>query len=293
MLFRSPAYAFAREPEEGQDVDEMNATVAGMEHWWSLIGLVVSSLAFCFYIAVMVKQSQSGGGVHQKLIDDAILRQLEANPQLTLSGLIGPIVSDSIQKYAKVDMPTGLQESLLAEQDKLRLKKLLAPFFYKYDVDGDGSISQTELIAFLNDLGERPTRAEAAMWMTKLDTDNTGSIEQDELVDSLLVYVKAKVEEARGGNPLTAAAEVEAAEDDDEDEDEELEIPEDLEHLSPDEQQSMIKRRSFKMMGIGTLMVIVFSDPMVDVMANVGSRLTVPPFYVAFILAPLASNASE
>ena len=54
-------------------------------------------------------------------------------------------------------------------------------------------ISQTELIAFLNDLGERPTRAEAAMWMTKLDTDNTGSIEQDELVDSLLVYVKAKV----------------------------------------------------------------------------------------------------
>ena len=30
--------------------------------------------------------------------------------------------------------------------------------------------------------------------MTKLDTDNTGSIEQDELVDSLLVYVKAKVE---------------------------------------------------------------------------------------------------
>ena len=28
-------------------------------------------------------------------------------------------------------------------------------------------------------------------------------------------------------------------------------------------------------------------------MANVGSRLTVPPFYVAFILAPLASNASE
>ena len=28
-------------------------------------------------------------------------------------------------------------------------------------------------------------------------------------------------------------------------------------------------------------------------MANVGDRLTVPPFYVAFILAPLASNASE
>ena len=34
--------------------------------------------------------------------------------------------------------------------------------------------------------------------MTKLDTDNTGSIEQDELVDSLLVYVKAKVRDRAG-----------------------------------------------------------------------------------------------
>ena len=34
-------------------------------------------------------------------------------------------------------------------------------------------------------------------------------------------------------------------------------------------------RRAFKMMGIGTLMVVIFSDPMVDVMANVGKRLSV------------------
>ena len=34
----------------------------------------------------------------QKLIDDKILQQLEDDPQLTLSGLIGPIVSDSNPK---------------------------------------------------------------------------------------------------------------------------------------------------------------------------------------------------
>ena len=37
----------------------------------------------------------------------------------------------------------------------------------------------------------------------------------------------------------------------------------------------------------------IFSDPMVEVMSNVGDRLSIPPFYVAFTLAPLASNASE
>ena len=55
----------------------------------------------------------------------------------------------------------------------------------------------------------------------------------------------------------------------------------------------MIKKRSAIMMGVGTLLVIVFSDPMVDVMSNMGARLSIPPFYIAFALAPLASNASE
>ena len=46
-------------------------------------------------------------------------------------------------------------------------------------------------------------------------------------------------------------------------------------------------------MAVGTLLIVLFSDPMVDVMSNVGTRLSIPPFYVAFVLAPLASNASE
>ena len=40
-------------------------------------------------------------------------------------------------------------------------------------------------------------------------------------------------------------------------------------------------------------LILIFSDPMVDVMSNMGERLGIPPFYVAFVLAPLASNASE
>merc|ERR1719277_1779475 len=46
-------------------------------------------------------------------------------------------------------------------------------------------------------------------------------------------------------------------------------------------------------MGLGTLIVLLFSDPMVDVLDTLGERTHVPAFYVAFLLAPLASNASE
>ena len=70
-------------------------------------------------------------------------------------------------------------------------------------------------------------------------------------------------------------------------------MPEDLAEMGWEEQQSAIKKRSLKLMGAGLLLVLVFSDPMVDVMNNMGARVGVPPFYVAFILAPLASNASS
>ena len=44
---------------------------------------------------------------------------------------------------------------------------------------------------------------------------------------------------------------------------------------------------------MGTGLILLFSDPMVDVLSNIGDRLEIPPFYISFVLAPLASNASE
>merc|ERR1740122_802611 len=46
-------------------------------------------------------------------------------------------------------------------------------------------------------------------------------------------------------------------------------------------------------MGFGTFLVLIFSDPMVDALGEWGNRLNVNPFYISFLLAPFASNASE
>merc|ERR1712051_969168 len=46
-------------------------------------------------------------------------------------------------------------------------------------------------------------------------------------------------------------------------------------------------------MGLGTALVLVFSDPMVDALSEWGTRLGISSFYVSFVLAPFASNASE
>ncbi len=44
---------------------------------------------------------------------------------------------------------------------------------------------------------------------------------------------------------------------------------------------------------VGTALVLIFSDPMVGVMNEIGKRTGIPAFYISFALAPLASNASE
>jgi len=46
-------------------------------------------------------------------------------------------------------------------------------------------------------------------------------------------------------------------------------------------------------MSTGTLVVLLFSDPMVEVLNEFGTLTGVPAFFVSFILAPLASNAPE
>lgn len=89
-----------------------------------------------------------------------------------------------------------------------------------------------------------------------------------------------------------------ADEDDDEGgsdgtDEEEDEMPDDLKGLSPAEQQRRIKWRAAGMMGLGSLILIVISDPVVNVLDEVGKRSGIPSFYIAFVFAPMASNASE
>merc|ERR1712151_1287738 len=44
---------------------------------------------------------------------------------------------------------------------------------------------------------------------------------------------------------------------------------------------------------MGTFIVVFVSDPFVDCLTAWGDRLGIPTFYVSFVVAPFASNASE
>ena len=106
-------------------------------------------------------------------------------------------------------------------------------------------------------------------------------------------HVISRTSETEHTHALASAISSVNDDDDDEEEDEEEEIPDDIADLTPAQQQTVIKRRAFTTLAVGTAVVLIFSDPMVDVMSEIGARTGISPFYVSFVLAPLASNASE
>ncbi len=208
----------------------------------------------------------------------------------------------------------------LSDKSRATLQRILRPFFKKFDRDNSGSLDMGELRAVFAELGEDVTAKELKSLFADMDKDNSGLIDYNEFVEGVIKYVikhgeilaQRRAERADFdfendtfyNNDLEMRAlslsakkkaEQEAAKSEGggEEEEEEAEMPDDLAHLPPSEQQKRIKMRSLWMMGMGTLLVLIFSDPMVDVISEIGKRADVSPFYVAFVLSPLASNASE
>ena len=152
--------------------------------------------------------------------------------------------------------------------------------------------------------GEKLTIKELSRMMKIMDEDSNGVISFDEFVKGVYDFVVSRKpiiddnhKNVSQKSPSTTDSEgfIDSMEREGKEveEEEKEEIPEDLSHLAPEEQQRRIKYRAAFMLGLGTLIVIIISDPMVSVLSEVGARTGISPFYISFIFAPLASNASE
>lgn len=142
----------------------------------------------------------------------------------------------------------------------------------------------------LKEVGLSYTPEAFAPKFRQADKDDSKYLDQGEFLNFFQ-------ETITGADPLPYQKKQEDSKDDagegGDDDDEEDEMPDEFRDLSPDEQQKQIFRAACKSMLTGTFLVLIFSDPMVDVLARIGSMTGVPAFYVSFVLAPLASNASE
>jgi Ca2+/Na+ antiporter len=141
-------------------------------------------------------------------------------------------------------------------------------------------ITSKDMLAALQNMGLNYEAEEFDAMFKDADSNKSETLEQDEFIEFFSKYIIFS----------TKSLPWEGKDDDDEDEDE---MPDEFKSLAPDAQRKAILKDSFQQMIVGTILVLLFSDPMVDVLQAMANMTGVPAFYVAFVLSPLASNASE
>lgn len=273
--------------------------IAEGEHWWALLALFVCLAGLVYYMKLQLRFSQEGQDKEKRI---AVTKKILQQGKLSLAGALKNTV-EHVQNQARRESGQGY-DSISPEDPgsysypppaiASYLKDVLIDAFKIYDADRSGHLEKKELRLFFKDFHENIAEEEIDALLSKADSDSDGNISFDEFIGLAynLIISQGDVETTK--KERVEEVQVEVADGIwREDDEEEEEIPEDFTDLSPEEQQSAIKLRAFRMLAIGTIIVIYFSDPMVDVMQEVAVRAGLPPFYVSFVLAPLASNASE
>lgn len=269
-----------------------NAKVAKIEKPFAIVAFVISMISFVLYLYWNVLRSSE---IKEDVIDEVRVAAIR-DGEISLSGILAKEVAK-----LKSEAPTISTPLKPTREQFDRVADVIRPFFHAYDRNRDHRMDADELQLFFKDLGESVSRDEAAKWMAAADRDKSGFIEFNELVEATLRYMLTRYENEMQGHSSVSMQRVVVEQQhslaippaEGEDDEEEEEVPEDLAHLTIAEQQKKIKMRSAYMMFLGTALVLLFSDPMVDVLSEVGARTGIPAFYVSFVVAPLASNASE
>jgi Ca2+/Na+ antiporter len=284
-----------------------NEEVGKAEKWWAFLAFLVCLIGLFIYMYHQLQFSKVGEDRDKRV---AIMKKVLHQGKMSLSGVVASEIRRAETKdesdspdYQQMDeqhqkptpnYPTAAISDLLAE--------LVGDAFKTYDTDGSGHLDRKEAAVFFRDFHETISDEEMDKLFEQYDADKSGHIDFHEFIG--LAYSLIKIQERKhrpeksesfrtvsdgevrekNENAIAESAFAEA---------EEEEMPEEFTDMSPDEQQSAIKKRAFLLLLVGTVLVLIFSDPIVDVFAEIGTRTGIPPFYVSFVLAPLASNASE
>jgi Ca2+/Na+ antiporter len=273
--------------------------VADHERWYAFSGLIVCLLGLFFYLRLQLNLSRAGEDRGKRM---AVVKKQLQKGRVSLSGAVAAkvraeekLLAEAATEYQSVSNSGGGAGLYPPPAVANYLKEILGDAFAVYDTNGDSQLDKREVLVFFRDFHEAISEEECDSMFNKFDVDNSGTISFDEFIGLAYTLIKSKDAGDMDGSArgtMTSSSRRVFAESAFESEEAE-EIPEEFTSLSPDTQQAAIKKRAFMMLFTGTALVLYFSDPMVDVMQEIANRVGLPAFYVSFILAPLASNASE
>jgi Ca2+/Na+ antiporter len=316
MMLTSISYLLLQVPGLFYRDQSVRAQAMG-EHNWALFGFFLCMIFFFGYLYKSYVQSINKTDNKQMMKREEVMKAAIDNGTLSLLGLLkaewefeninyeaaAPTTAKDNQYGAVSTGGKGITTESLANFND-RTARLVRRVFDKYDVEKKGHLNIDDIKHVFSDLGESKLEgAKLTRWFNKMDTNKDNHVDFDEFTKAVIIYVTSPEKRAEliatRSSKYVKIPEPNGSDDEEEDDDDEEEIPdyirEEFEMLKkdPEQQQALVWRNSMQLMAIGTLAVLVLSDPMCDVLNEIGIRLEINPFYVAFVLAPLASNASE
>lgn len=305
-----------------QDVDDDEAkTLALQESATALLALILGIFFFVSYLFYQYRQAY--GYKKQTPALDARAHTAAINTVKTGVGLVAaikPVLEAHKHEPVSQTFVEGENVSLTgrcASEDAM-LKAVLNPFFRRYDVDNSKTLSLKELGRVFADMNEPKSELELIQIFKEYDRDESGQLSFDEFCQGMKRYVQEKdptvsvPEEERMrrqsestslgssienplatmGNKYAPATSSSIGEEDEEEE----EMPEEFaesKFRSVKDQQAAIQRTALFKCALGTVLVLIFSDPITDVLDEIGKRIGVNAFYVGFVVAPVITNGSE
>ena len=258
-------------------------TVIGKDELpYAFIGMCLCGVMFCGYLYYCYLVSD--GELQQARQLEAVIEKIQKG-EISLRSVIAAELSTS------VGSGEGSQLLSVNTDLKSRLEAIVKPFFKRYDTEEPfGCITKHELLKVFNDLGENPKPKEFDEIFNDIDSDSSGDISFPEFIRGISKYVlnlaQRNSSKFVGPNQSKRQSAIANKKDiemyimstKDEEEEEEPEMPDDFKDLSPQDQQNAVFWRSMVTMGLGTLIVVLFSDPMVDVLNEIGVRTVILPY---------------
>jgi len=264
--------------------------LAYAERNYALTGFILCILGFIAYLGY---QLHFANGEASKLQQVAVMKKMLQNGTVSLEA--------AMYNRPHLTEPNATEKSPLKKQQSSMdgyMAEVMYDQFRKYDVDNSGDLDIDECISMFADYNLKLERNAVLEVFNLIDEDQNRRLSFAEIIKAGVIFVQDDCSTRTKSTILRASAQhlqnlCDDADDDDGDDGEVEDIPEDIKNLCPEAQQAAIIKAAFEYMAIGTILCIVFSDPMVECLSELAKRLNIPSFYVSFVLAPIAANASE
>jgi len=265
--------------------------LAYAERNYAFTGFVLCIIGFITYLGF---QFYSVHGDASKLHRIAVMKKMLSLGKVSLEAAM---YSRPPPTEVSADETTPLNKSMARQQSTMDsyMSEIMYDQFRKYDVDKSGDLDLDEVVAMFADYNMKLDKNATKDVFKLIDEDGSGRLSFAEIVKAGVIFVHDDCSVRNTEEKMLESSANVGSDDteDDDDEDEVEDYPESIANISPEKQQAAIIKLALQYMAVGTILCIVFSDPMVDCLTELARRTNIPPFYVSFVLAPVAANASE